>query len=259
MYKMTAARCPRKKPQVNKHISLSPAVFIMLFVCVLLGLTMVSCGLQDIPFYYAPNFSYGGNVFILSDSGNISGSTSTSLFYGYEIFYRVYQTEDAAETKRQQLSDWADTVGAESSALDPDIFVERATGLGFVRIRHKSDTVPPLIAIAPTDSNASYYLHIPAVSDTDWYFDQDDSTTADDIKVCRTLANTTSNNKLSFYKLSNYEAGDPDYDGTTNPSSGPLYFVFFAVGYWTSTDDFSSHYGAPTVISEVVRYTPPQD
>ena len=231
---------------------------IILLACVLFGLVTVSCGLQDIPFYYAPDFSYGSNVFTLSDSGNVSESTGSSVFLGYEIFYRVYQTEDAADNDRQVLSDWAGRVGAESNALDPDDFVQKATyERGFVRIRHKSDTIAPLIK--PTESNATYYLHIATVSD-DWYFDQDDSTTLDDIKVCRTLDTTTSADRLSFYKLSNYKAGDPDYDdGTTDPGSGPLYFVFFAVGYWTNTDDLSSHFGAPTVITEVVQYTPPLD
>ena len=234
-------------------------ISIILLACVLFGLVTVSCGLQDIPFYYAPYFSYGSNVFTLSDSGNVSESTGSSVFLGYEIFYRVYQTEDAADNDRQVLSDWAGRVGAESNALDPDDFVQKATyERGFVRIRHKSDTIAPLIK--PTESNATYYLHIATVSD-DWYFDQDDSITHDDIKVCRTLDSTTSASadKLSFYKLSNYEAGDPDYDGTTDPGSGPLYFVFFAVGYWTNTDDLSSHFGAPTVITEVVQYTPPLD
>jgi len=47
------------------------------------------------------------------------------FFLGYEIFYRVYQTEDAADTDRQELSDLAGRVGAESNALDPDNFVTK--------------------------------------------------------------------------------------------------------------------------------------
>jgi len=237
----------------DRSLGLTGAVLAVLVGCLLLGL--LGCGLQDVPYFGPPIFSYETGVFKLSDSGNVSASTSTSIFRGYEIFYRVYSEESSANTDLQSLTTWANLV-TESATMDPDTFFVNAQDLGFVRIRRQSDSAAPLInlLIEQSDSSQSFLLNIP--SNSNWYINPERDESSQTI-VGRTLASTTSTTKLSFYELSNYEVGDQDYDGISNPLSGSsLYFVFFAVGYWTSTEDLSEHYGAPTVIPQVVTYMP---
>ena len=257
MYKMALARCPRKRSQVNKHISLSPAVFIMLFVYVLFGLTMVSCGLQNVPFYDAPDFSsYGSNAFVLRHSGNISESTGSSVFRGYEIFYHIYSDEPDAISDQGILLGLANNMVGQGGTGDPDSFVSYATSLGFARIRLKplsitdSDSLP---LIKPIEADCDYYLTLP--TDSDWYINSSIDPTP--IYVSRSLLSARSVDKLSFFRRASYQDGDADYNyNTSNPPSGSsLYFVLFAVGYGINTEDLSENYGAPKVIP-VVTYLP---
>ena len=227
----------------DRSLGLTGAVLAVLVGCLLLGL--LGCGLQYDPYFGPPIFSYETGVFELSDSGNFSASTSTFIFRGYEIFYRVYSSESTAISDQAYLSNFAASVTNESNALKPNDFVQDAKfNKGFTRIRRIADSIAPLIAA----SDQTSFLKIP--QDAEWYVEQDGMQTT----VCRNLSNTTS--RLSFYKLSNYENGDDDYEYSESTSGSALYFVFFAVGYWTNTEDFSENYGAPAVIPQVVPYTP---
>lgn len=204
-----------------------------------LSFALDGCGLENIPYYDPPVFSSdGATILTLRDSGNVS--TDDSSFKGYEVFYRVYTSLGTAESIQETLTTYAGNVV--SGDMEPDTFMTHAENSGFVRMRRLSDSATPLVA--PTD-NSNYYIQLP--QDQDWYIWQDDSSTQ--TAVARSISDTT---RLSFYKASNYNSGDADFAGAGTAT--PLYFVFFAAGYWV-IEPGNYGYGAPEVAA-VVSYTP---
>lgn len=218
--------------------------FLLCAAATVLALSIVlsGCGLENIPYYDPPIFSYDGTILTLRDNGNVSADDSS--FKGYEVFYRVYTSSGTAESIQETLTTYAASVT--DGDMEPDTFMTYAENLGFVRMRRGSDSSAPLIA--PTDTS-NYYIQLP--QDQDWYIWQDGVSAQ--TAVARTISSTS---RLSFYKASNYNSGDADFAGTATPSTGTtLYFVFFAAGYWINTEDLTANYGAPEV-ADFVSYTP---
>lgn len=216
----------------------------LLFVVLALSCVLCGCGLESIPYYNPPVFSISGNnQLTVGDNSNVGLDDDT--FKGYEIYYRVYTSEGIAESARTALANYA-----ENNPYDTDGFMTYAENLNFVRVRRKSDSPAPLIS--PSD-DSYYYVNLP--SDSDWNITHGSDSS---VSVVRSIDATT---RRSFYLLSNYSytSGDADFAGSSDPQSGYLYFVFFAVGYGADTSGtFSTYYGAPTVAEKVFEYYPTQ-
>lgn len=187
---------------------------------------------------------------LLHQLENNDGSDRT--FLGYEIFYRAYDSWEAADADIKTL-----TTNTSSYNDDPAGFIDYAkNSIGFVRLRKYTNTTdsppPPLVAISD-GSPESYFLELNP--NKEWVISADISTTTDDTILARNIGIDYST-RYSFAKASNYHSSDADYEGSDSPSI--VYFAFFACAFGSDPTSFSNLYSIPVVINSCVTYYPGQ-
>ncbi len=183
----------------------------------------LSCGLPKTIFLSQPGFSStGAHQFVLThniDNYDSSEGVNQS-FKGYEIFYRAYDSDLAAQNAVISLQ-------SNKSIYEdnPNQFMSTAEALGFVRMKEDETSVKPLISINTPASSSTATLEINTTSD--WVISSTDPNPDESFFVVRNITEATRRN---FYKNANFLSLDTaDYTGASNPST--IYFVFFAVAY----------------------------
>ena len=206
-----------------------------------------SCGLYTYIFSLYPPISFddkGSNLLELYH--NLSNNDGADQeFLGYEIFYRAYDDPAIANDDAVLLNNAVDNY-----ENNPDGFMNYTEGLGFLRLRKKTDSTdnPPLVIISDS-SPELYYLELN--SGSDWVISPDQSITSDDIVLVRSIS-LDYTTRRSFYTATNYRKGDADYEGESSPKT--VFFVFFATAFGTDTTSFTNIYSLPKVIDSIIEY-----
>jgi len=212
-------------------------------------LLFVGCGIQVYVYFDKPDLSLPSSNLLELDPNPLNYDTSDSSFKGYEIFYRIYDDQEVAESDIGLLDQHNGYIG---DSYLPGEFVSYATNtLGFARLRKSTDNKSPLISIT-SDSGSPYYIQLNV--GTDWILDLGNiNNSADDIATV-VRSNATDSTRVSFYKKAYYQKNDSDYEGESSPSQ--VYFVFFAVAYGVDSTSFEDVYSEPSIILTPAKYSP---
>lgn len=181
-----------------------------------------SCGIPQTIYLDPPDFSGNGasQVVITHNINNYSSVEGASQsFRGYEIYYRAFDSQSAADSSLASLQ-----AKVSSDPNNPESVLYYAkSGLGYRSMKAAGDATAPLIKITDPSKSAVYYLNMPDSGD-EWNISKDPAILFD---VERDIADSA---RSSFVVLANWQAGDEDYSGTAdNPAT--KYFVLFAVAY----------------------------
>lgn len=223
-----------------------PTRFSFLWVF-LAFVTAGSCGLPKILYLYPPlSFSaFGGNtVTLVHNPQNYDAlEGANQSFKGYEIYYRIYDTESKAQNDIILINKKLDT-----SPNSPDIVMSyAATMLKFIRMKNSAISSQPLVTISNPENDSQFNLTLH--QDSEWSISSE--TLAASIDVVRSIADIT---RQSFYNKSNYLSSDIDYSGSTD-SPDSLYAVFFAVAYANDPETIGQIvYSNPVVISAPIQF-----
>ena len=225
----------------TRTIKKYPTLFSLLLLF-LVSIIAGSCGLPKNLFLEPPLSFYasGGNMVILDHNplnyDPFEGANQS--FKGYEIYYRIYETEITATKDISLIND-----KITDYPNSPDIVMNYAAEtLKFIRVRNKTtDIPPPLITIANPENGAQFELTL----------NQDSEWSISDVTVVRTIVDVT---RQSFYKKSNYLFSDIDYAGSTD-SPNSIYAVFFAVAYANDPETIGGIvYSFPAVINSPIPF-----
>ncbi len=170
---------------------------------------LASCGLETVVIYESPGFTDdAGRLTLSHDAANESDPS----FLGYEIYYRAYDSSEAADTDRKAIE-----AAIDQDSATPDSCMSKLESLKFRRMTNAvgSDERPRFrTSIFIADKLAIFY------GASGWDI-ADVAPDEDDIKRWTSQ---------SFN--STYYPDDEDYAGSsTLVSPNPAYFVFFAVAY----------------------------
>lgn len=206
-----------------------------------------SCGLPKTLYLYPPlSFSASGSNTVMLDHNPqnydaLEGANQS--FKGYEIYYRIYDTENTASSDISLLSNRINTFYD-----SPDRVMSYATGtLKFVRMKNSTTSSQPLISVSTPANPSQFVLTLNQVGN--WTI----TNTATDASfdVVRTILDSS---RQSFSQKSNYLVQDPDYSGAAdNPD--PIYVVFFAVAYANDPEAIGQMvFSIPAVINTPIQF-----
>lgn len=197
-----------------------------------LSFTFISCGLQDIPYYYPPSVSDSGesqiSFNVIHDLQNYDATSSIQYFLGYDVYYRAYTVAADAESAISSIN--AET---ERSGSSPSTAISKLENLGFKRFFGFD-------GVTYTDSrpifgkfsiNTGIYFTIYLKDSETWFFTvngADPDILTNRKYISRYVAPGTTTVKM-FHDSSSWIVGDADYAGS-NSSPQSLYFVFYGIG-----------------------------
>lgn len=211
---------------------------------------LTGCGLPTVAYLYKPSdFEVGTALLTIKNSPNnyepSEGEDQT--FLGIEIYYRVYQTDAAAETALANLSALADLYEDKPSQFET---VVSSSGYGFRPLK-RHDGTRPFLTI-DSDDISRYYLYF-----DEWHLVDSQSTLIDEVQRNFDESGTGSSN---YFQKGDFRSGDPDYSGTGSPSATTrVYIVFFAVSYGldiTSSATGQEVFSDPYIPTNYATYTP---
>ena len=209
------------------------------------------CGLPTSEYLYPPSdFSYtGGLIRLYHNSYNIDDAASATLFKGYDIYYRIFDTEISADSSYNTLSSSL-TYSNIPTVASKYLVLSKRTPSG-----NAYDNTTPLIPYGTSDSYTYFDLNIYNSTTSTWTIKADDSSTVLSY-IVRNRGSATSASTADFYLSSEYNSSDQDYAGSGEIESGnTIYSVFFAVAYGTSSSSPGTDIYSDPVIIEPVEYT----
>lgn len=245
---------PRRGDSFSRKAGLRKASTLALILStVALSLIVTSCGLPTVAYLYPPkDLTVQDNILsVKNNSRNYDDSEGTDQTYlGVEVFYRVYDSETAAENSIANLQSLSDTY-----TDDPDSFVTYAKSTyKFSRLRKKDTSASPLISIdAADESTYNIYFDKKAISD-DWRLTDENSNVI--CYVTRTLDSNANTSSASFPEK-DFQYGDSDYSGSTIASSdSDVFIVFFAVSFGVDQNGTVGQnvYSSPDIASSYATY-----
>ncbi|HCX97284.1 exported hypothetical protein [uncultured spirochete] len=211
---------------------------------------MFSCGTPSAEYLYHPiDFtSETGILRLLPNPSNIDDSYVAALFKGYEIYYHVFDTNDAALNSLSLLQSL--------SSYDPSYFMSIATSstYNYYPLLHRFDYLidphRPLIVVSNTTNNTYLEFDLNMEINKSWSI-----TSGTDIIVDSVVRNLANNTSADFFVSAYYNSKDQDYTGSDSPKT--VYIVFFAVSYGISEASLGNAlYSEPVIIDAPVEYTP---
>lgn len=212
------------------------------FFVALALLLLFSCGLPTSDYLYRPaDFSAFGNnlVELKHDTRNIDDVAA--LFKGYDIYYRIFDSEIEARDSSTKLS----------SELTSGNITSMASSEGYyVLVKYKNTNTSPdlTVPLIPVSDNTHISFDLHLNSDSRWTITADDNQTT----LFSILRNKSDTAKVDFYSSKDYSSDDHDYegDGISNNVDDSVYIVFFAVAYGTSSSQ-SALYSDPRVLGPI--------
>ena len=212
---------------------------------------MTSCGLPTTDYLYTPkDFSSESGALVLEhDTKNID--ELSSIFLGYEIYYRIFDNEDDAEISRATIS----------SSMKSSNIIQTANNYKYFPLKHRisesgqiSLDISPLIKMS-SNTYTRYYLNMK--SQETWTLKDEDSKIVID-SIVRNRSDTASSTeigKADFCLSSEYKLNDRDYAGSSPPEEA-VYIVFFAFAYGFDTSTMRNVYSDPFILDSPVEYDP---
>lgn len=206
-------------------------------------LILSACGLPTILYLEKPLAFFKDSENQLTLEHEILNYDATDQsFKGYEIYYRAYDNANTAQSDIDDLLLKANSVYSDYPAK----FESYASStLGYKTLLRPSKTSPTIEITTPA-LEATYYINLYPTKD--W---QLNSNSVDLLALKRTVS---SDAVSSFYIASNYQSGDSDYKGSSNPVT--IYFAFFAVAFGSDSSSFENVFSMPVIISSPIAYSP---
>jgi len=213
---------------------------------------MISCGLPTAEYLYPPDdLSSGGGALVIDhNKENIDEPAISSLFLGYEIYYRIFDDQNDATQSYDNISN-----------MKSSNVIQTANYYKYYPLKHRilasgqfSLDISPLIKVS-SNTYTKYYLNMNSQGTWTLTNDKDSNIVID--SIVRSRSDTASSAEIGnadFYLRSEYKVGDRDYAGT-NPSPSSVYIVFFAFSYGFDPSNMKNVYSDP-VILEPVEYIP---
>ena len=212
---------------------------------------MTSCGLPTTDYLYTPKgFSSEGGALVLEhDTKNID--ELSSIFLGYEIYYRIFDDEVAA----------GDSCNSISSMKSSNI-IQTANNYKYFPLKHRKKSesgqfsldISPLIRVS-SNTYAKYYLNMKPQET--WTLTYEDSEIVID-SIVRNRSDTASSAEIEYADFclsSEYKVNDRDYAGSSPPEKA-VYIVFFAFAYGFDTSTMRNVYSDPFILDGLVKYDP---
>ena len=213
---------------------------------------MTSCGLPTTDYLYTPKgFSSEGGALVLEhDTKNID--ELSSIFLGYEIYYRIFDDEVAAGDSRNLIS-----------SMKSSNIIQTANNYKYFPLKHRKKSesgwysleISPLIKVS-SNTYTKYYLNMKPQET--WTLTYEDSEIVID-SIVRNRSDTASSAEIEyadFYLSSEYKAaGDRDYAGSSS-SPDIVHIVFFAFAYGFDTSTMRNVYSDPLILDDPVEYDP---
>lgn len=211
---------------------------------------MTSCGLPTTDYLYTPKgFSSEGGALVLEhDTKNID--ELSSIFLGYEIYYRILDDEDDAVDSRNLIS-----------SMKSSNIIQTANNYKYFPLKHRisksgqfSLDISPLIKVS-SNTYTKYYLNMKPQET--WTLTYEDSEIVID-SIVRNRSDTASSAEIEcadFYLSSEYKVNDRDYAGSSPPEKA-VYIVFFAFAYGFDTSTMRNVYSDPFILDDPVEYDP---
>ncbi len=214
------------------------------FFVALALLLLFSCGLPTSDYLYPPAdfLSPSSNIVrLIHDTSNID---IAALFKGYEIYYRVFDSETDANSSYNYL--YNNLTSSNISTV--------ASSKGYYVLVKYNDSSAPLI---PVSDNSYDYFDLNLNASSRWTITSEvgsTTTTLSSVFRDKDDSTTTTSSDADFYVSGQYSSDDHDYEGDGVSSGSSVYIVFFAVscGVSSSLNDF---YSEPIVL-EPITYTP---
>jgi len=212
---------------------------------------MTSCGLPTTDYLYTPKgFSSEGGALVLEhDTKNID--ELSSIFLGYEIYYRIFDDEDDAVDSRNSIS-----------SMKSSNIIQTANNYKYFPLKHRKKSesgwysleISPLIKVS-SNTYTKYYLNMKPQET--WTLTYEDSEIVID-SIVRNRSDTASSAEIEcadFYLSSEYKVNDRDYAGSSPPEKA-VYIVFFAFAYGFDTSTMRNVYSDPFILDDPVEYNP---
>ena len=212
---------------------------------------MTSCGLPTTDYLYTPKgFSSEGGALVLEhDTKNID--ELSSIFLGYEIYYRIFDDEVAAGDSRNLIS-----------SMKSSNIIQTANNYKYFPLKHRKKSesgwysleISPLIKVS-SNTYTKYYLNMK--SQETWTLTDEDLKIVID-SIVRNRSDTASSAEIEyadFYLSSEYKVNDRDYAGSSPPEKA-VYIVFFAFAYGFDTSTMRNVYSDPFILDDPVEYNP---
>ena len=221
------------------------------FLIINIYIIMTSCGLPTTDYLYTPRDFYSGvgTLVLEHDTKNID--ELSSIFLGYEIYYRIFDNEDDAEISRATIS----------SSMKSSNIIQTANNYKYFPLKHRisesgqiSLDISPLIKMS-SNTYTRYYLNMK--SQETWTLKDEDSKIVID-SIVRNRSDTASSTeigKADFCLSSEYKLNDRDYAGSSPPEEA-VYIVFFAFAYGFDTSTMRNVYSDPFILDDPVEYDP---
>jgi len=212
---------------------------------------MTSCGLPTTDYLYTPKgFSSEGGALVLEhDTKNID--ELSSIFLGYEIYYRIFDDEVAAGDSRNLIS-----------SMKSSNIIQTANNYKYFPLKHRKKSesgwysleISPLIKVS-SNTYTKYYLNMK--SQETWTLTDEDLKIVID-SIVRNRSDTASSAEIAdadFCLSSGYQVNDRDYAGSSPPEKA-VYIVFFAFAYGFDTSTMRNVYSDPFILDDPVEYNP---
>ena len=212
---------------------------------------MTSCGLPTTDYLYTPkDFSSESGALVLEhDTKNID--ELSSIFLGYEIYYRIFDDEDDAVDSRNSIS-----------SMKSSNIIQTANNYKYFPLKHRKKSesgwysleISPLIKVS-SNTYTKYYLNMKPQET--WTLTYEDSEIVID-SIVRNRSDTASSAEIEyadFYLSSEYKVNDRDYAGSSPPEKA-VYIVFFAFAYGFDTSTMRNVYSDPFILDDPVEYDP---
>ena len=217
---------------------------------------MISCGLPTAEYLFPPDdFSSANGVLVIyHNKENIDEPTISSIFLGYEIYYRVFDVQNDA------IQSYYNIRNMTSSNV-----IQTANYYQYYPLKHRisasgqySLDISPLIKKESLIKVSSNKYNLNMNTQGTWTLTDEGSNTVID-SIVRNRSDTASSAdivKADFYRSSEYKVGDRDYAGTNSVTpGGSVYIVFFAFAYGFDPSNMKNVYSNPLIL-EPVEYTP---
>ena len=213
---------------------------------------MTSCGLPTTDYLYTPKgFSSEGGALVLEhDTKNID--ELSSIFLGYEIYYRIFNDVVAAAGDSRNLI----------SSMKSSNIIQTANNYKYFPLKHRKKSesgwysleISPLIKVS-SNTYTKYYLNMK--SQETWTLTDEDSEIVID-SIVRNRSDTASSAEIEYADFclsSEYKVNDRDYAGSSPPEKA-VYIVFFAFAYGFDTSTMRNVYSDPFILDGLVKYDP---
>ena len=212
---------------------------------------MTSCGLPTTDYLYTPrDFSSESGALVLEhDTKNID--ELSSIFLGYEIYYRIFDDEVAAGDSRNLIN-----------SMKSSNIIQTANNYKYFPLKHRKKSesgwysleISPLIKVS-SNTYTKYYLNMK--SQETWTLTDEDLKIVID-SIVRNRSDTASSAEIEYADFclsSEYKVNDRDYAGSSPPEKA-VYIVFFAFAYGFDTSTMRNVYSDPFILDDPVEYNP---